>query len=726
MKLPNNPSFANGRAGRSPLLVHLPLALLLFGSGLTAAEPTFRPWPEYQVIMWTGDSAAKEPAKWQLFFQRLREMNVTAGMVHGDGDLSPLLDAKFPYYVENMVNQGLCLKWNSQVRDWDKMVTAWKDRRDEAGLVRDFSFDDSDWRGWALRQVGSLVAKNAPHAPLLYDLRDELSTTISANPFDYDFSPTALAGFRTWLKTQYPSLAALNAQWETAFKAWDEVKPFTTDQIKNRMASGDAIPRGKPDWQAVQRVKLDPAAARKQPTAWNFSPWADHRSYMDHSLATTLDRLRQMARHLDPLTPVGIEGTQMPAAFGGYDLWRLSQAIDWVESYDIGNAREIFGSFMPGAVFLSTVGEQDAAAARRRLWHLLLEGDRGCIVWWSEDCIDWNSADYALTPRAKALAPVFAELRSPLARLFMRAKREVDPIAIHYSQASIQVNWLLESTVDGSTWLRRFSSYEATHNRMAQRRQAWVKLLQDAGYTPCFLATAQIEQGALANQRVLVCADSLAMSDAEAAAISKWISPDPNDRTPHLLLGSNEPNLFDHHGKLRPVGHLAVMGGRVMHLDSTWQARRFPGGIAFNEMETDLRDSLTRRDGRKTSASNPEDQIADVLHELVSPAVAIPRQLGVRVHRYRLGTARLLAFERNFVWQMGEDLRSKGGNGALENPVTFEARLAAPAHAYDLRSGKYLGHGDRFAITVHPDAPTLLALTPQPLAEGPVIKQLAP
>jgi hypothetical protein len=416
----------------------------------------------------------------------------------------------------------------------------------------------------------------------------------------------------------------------------------------------------------------------------------------------------------------------MPAAFGGYDLWRLSQAIDWVEPYDIGNAREIFGSFMPGAVFLSTVGEQDAAAARRRLWHLLLEGDRGCIVWWSEDCIDWNSADYALTPRAKALAPVFAELRSPLARLFMRAKREVDPIAIHYSQASIQVNWLLESTVDGSTWLRRFSSYEATHNRMAQRRQAWVKLLQDAGYTPCFLATAQIEQGALANQRVLVCADSLAMSDAEAAAISKWISPDPNDRTPHLLLGSNEPNLFDHHGKLRPVGHLAVMGGRVMHLDSTWQARRFPGGIAFNEMETDLRDSLTRRDGRKTSASNPEDQIADVLHELVSPAVAIPRQLGVRVHRYRLGTARLLAFERNFVWQMGEDLRSKGGNGALENPVTFEARLAAPAHAYDLRSGKYLGHGDRFAITVHPDAPTLLALTPQPLAEGPVIKQLAP
>jgi hypothetical protein len=692
---------------------------------LPAAEPDFRPWPEYQVILWTGDSAAKNPAKWPLFFQRLREMNVTAGMVHGDGDLRPLLEAKFPYYVENMVNRGLCLKWNSKVRDWDQMVTSWKNPRDEAGLVRDYSLDDPQWRDWALSQVRSLVKKNAPHAPLLYNLRDELSTTISANPFDYDFSPTALAGFRTWLQTQYRSLAALNAQWETAFKTWDEVKPFTTDQIKNRMASGDAIPRGKPDWQAVQRIQLDPAAARKQPTAWNFSPWADHRSYMDHSLATTLDTLRQAARDLDPRTPVGIEGTQMPAAFGGYDLWRLSQAIDWVEPYDIGNAREIFGSFMPGRIFLSTVGEQDARAARRRLWHLLLEGDRGCIVWWSEDCLDWTSADYALTPRAKALAPVFAELRAPLARLFLLAKREVDPVAIHYSQASVQVNWLLESTVDGSTWLRRFSSYEASHNWMTQRRQAWVKLLQDAGYTPRFLSTAQIEQGALENQRVLVCADSLAMTDTEAAAISKWISPAGRQPASRLLLGSDEPNLFDGHGRLRPVGHLAALGDRTLQRDSTWHLRQSAGKLAFHETAADLRDSLARRIGQQATAATLEDQLADQLHDLLPPAVAIPRHLGVRTHRYRLGNARLLAFERNFVWQMGEDLKSHGGNGPLEKPVTFEARLAAPAHAYDLRTEKYLGHGDRFRLTVNPDSPTLLALTATPLAAGPVIPQLA-
>jgi hypothetical protein len=81
--------------------------------------------------------------------------------------------------------------------------------------------------------MSSIARKHGPHKPLAYDIRDELSVTISANPFDYDFSPQALAGFRSWLRGEYRDLARLNAQWETRFGSWDEVKPFTTDQVKN-------------------------------------------------------------------------------------------------------------------------------------------------------------------------------------------------------------------------------------------------------------------------------------------------------------------------------------------------------------------------------------------------------------------------------------------------------------------------------------------------------------
>ena len=224
--------------------------------------------------MWIGDTAYKKPEKLPLFFQRLREMGINTGMVTGDADAQPLLDAKLPFYVENIVNKGLCLKWSSKVSDWDKMVTAWKTARDEAGLVRDYSLDDPQWREWARGAMKSAVRKHATNHPLAYDIRDELSTTMSANPFDYDFSPTALAGFRDWLKTQYADLAALNAEWDTHFEKWEDVKPFTTDQIKNRMAGGEpdahGCPRGKPDWQAVQQIKFDPNEARKNPARWNF------------------------------------------------------------------------------------------------------------------------------------------------------------------------------------------------------------------------------------------------------------------------------------------------------------------------------------------------------------------------------------------------------------------------------------------------------------------------
>src|SRR2546430_12986111 len=108
----------------------------------------------------------------------------------------------------------------------------------------------------------------------------------------------------------------------------------------------------------------------------------------------------------------------------------------------------LFRSFMPGKTFVTTVFENDTRHAQRRLWHLLLEGDRGCIGWWSEDCFNWNSPDYKLTPKAQALAPALKEMTSPLAQIFLCAKRERDPVYFHYSQPSIQVDWLLESTVD--------------------------------------------------------------------------------------------------------------------------------------------------------------------------------------------------------------------------------------------------------------------------------------
>ena len=104
-------------------------------------------------------------------------------------------------------------------------------------------------------------------------------------------------------------------------------------------------------------------------------------------------------------------------------------------------------------------------------------------------------------------------------------------------------------------------------------------------------------------------------------------------------------------------------------------------------------------------------EVVKLLAEEMPPAVRVPREACVLTHRYRLGTARLLAFERNIVWQMSEDLKPAVRNEGLEKPVTFEAGLPEPAHVYDLRSGRYLGFLRSIPVNLDPWQPSLYALT---------------
>lgn len=78
-------------------------------------------------------------------------------MISGGANPAPAASRKFPYYVENLVNRGLCLKWNSKVRDWDKVVTDWaKTGRPDAALERDYCLDDPAWNAWARGEVDQI------------------------------------------------------------------------------------------------------------------------------------------------------------------------------------------------------------------------------------------------------------------------------------------------------------------------------------------------------------------------------------------------------------------------------------------------------------------------------------------------------------------------------------------------------------------------------------------
>ncbi len=642
------------------------LAVLAFCACASAAPGAAgqRPWGgRYRTILWCGDRVERSRAHTNALASACRELGVTTLMTGPRGDPTPWLGAGFDYYVENVVSPGLCLKFRSTVTDWDAFVTAWAKHRGHGEFTRDYCLADPVWRGGARAAVREAAARHAPDAPVLYDLRDELSVTVSANPFDYDFAPASLAAFRLWLQTRHPSLVALNAAWLTAYPSWEAVTPFSTDEIKARLAGLVDAQGRKPDWPAVRATRYTPEAVRAAPARWHLAPWCDFRTFMDDCLAETLDDLCAASHAADPATPVGIEGTQMPSAWGGYDLWKLSRVLDWVEPYDITAARAVFGSFMRGKPLLATYGERDPVAVSRRMWHLLLEGDCGAILWWSEDLLEGEGGALRLSAKGRALAPAVREMQTPLARLLLRAERVSDPVAVHYSQASIQLAWLFESFEDGATWHRRFSSYEATHSRHAALRTELWQRLREAGWSPQFVSYEEIENNALAERGFNACLlpDSYALSDREALALRAFAKI-PGNR----LLHTGEPGVFDASGTPR-------------------DAPPFP--------------------------SCPQTA-AQLVDGLPPPAVRVATPgTGVCVYRYRVGGEPIFALEQRQHGQVGEDVTASATpeKSGKTQRVSFVYNDRRPL--LDLRSGQTVGRDGRAEVAVPFERPAVLGFS---------------
>jgi len=169
---------------------------------------------------------------------------------------------------------------------------------------------------WLFTHEGRM---HRPYRPLFYSVGDEPGLANQAAPFDYCFSPYCKRAFRTWLKERYKTLEALNAQWGTKYKDWKEVRGATTDEI----------------------------FARKDN---NFSAWCDHKDFMDDVLiGAYAEAGRNLKRH-DPAGRIGMGGGQGPSAVGGWDWWKLSQALDVMEAYYIGNNYEFMRSFNPDLI----------------------------------------------------------------------------------------------------------------------------------------------------------------------------------------------------------------------------------------------------------------------------------------------------------------------------------------------------------------------------------------
>jgi len=319
-----------------------------------ATPPVTADWPDYQIIMWQPQTETR--------YAGLRRLGVTAGAVLASragtdpaqvaAATIPLRAAGLRWYVENIATDfyapyhrwqpGHPVTW----RFTAAQALHRQDPADPAAFIRDPSLSDPAWLARVGERLAAHVRAHAAEHPLFYALGDETGIADLAAPWDFDFSPASLAGFRAWLRENYGSLAALNREWGSDFSSWDAVAPMTTDA-------------------ALQR------------TDGNFAAWGDFKAWMDIAFAAALRAGTDAVHRADPAALAGIEGGQVPG-WGGYDYGRLAGAVDVMELYDAGNNVEIVRSLNPAVTLLTTSGG-GGAAERWRIWHELLLGGRGLI-----------------------------------------------------------------------------------------------------------------------------------------------------------------------------------------------------------------------------------------------------------------------------------------------------------------------------------------------------------
>lgn len=385
------------------------------------AKPAERRWWDYHIIMWQQHSAA--------MFTVLKDLGITGGQYSGRSRTPPkfLLDNDLRWYAENIATDFYAEyhRWRRDRKpNWsftEAKELYKKDPASKEALKRHPSLSDPVWLEKIHDRLVESARFHSPYRPFFYSLGDESGVADLAAFWDFDFSDHSLAAMREWLKERYGTLDALNRQWGTEFSAWERVVPETTRE-------------------AMQR------------TDDNFSSWSDHKEWMDVAFARALEMGAGAINSVDPDAYVSIGGAQMPG-WGGYDYSRITKALSAIEPYDIGNNVEIIRSLNPDLVAV-TAAFATGPWEKHRVWYELLHGHRGLILW--DDKSQYVSkSDLSVGDRGRETAPYYNEIRNGIGPLLINSTRQSDPIAIHYSQPSMRIEWLLAQKPKGDAWIER-------------------------------------------------------------------------------------------------------------------------------------------------------------------------------------------------------------------------------------------------------------------------------
>lgn len=718
--------------------------------------PTKRDWDHYPVFTWSNYPAP--------YFDDLRRLGITGTIAYKEQPIDNIEASNFDLYAEQLSPYEVSVyhrPFDLNVEDpieptrekfkygflltWDGVRQRYMRAREKAGessiasdphlrkaLWRHFCLNNPDTWTKAEALMEHMVKLHKPRRPVYYSIADEPGITDQAAPMDFCFCSHCLSKMRGWLEQEYTTLKELNNQWGTSFTRWSDVIPETTDDVIRR-----------------QREKRD----------FNFSSWNDHREFMNDTFAEAFARLQAVGKKVDPYGYFALEGGQPPSVFGGYDYAKLVPAVEVHEIYNIGCNDEIVRSFANDRTVKLTCFFGSDKLITSFMWYQLLHGDKAQIHW---DFDQKGKKTFIEKPsrrqtiKAKNFAPTMRELTRGAAEQIYQCKRVSEQVAIHYSQPSINANWIIDVMEEGEDWVMRDSEHETSRNPNLRVRYGWVKLIEDIGHQHRFVSGDMLAKDVLIeeNFKVLILPQSLAISDVEADAIKRFV------RNGGTVIADNRPGIMDGHCRRTKNGLLDdLFGTKRKEIDFTYTGpvvdkvkltdifgldalelpvaelgvtavsakiggtaaskpclyvNKYGAGTAVN-LNINLEPYINyRRLPGSAGETTPQRLLAKLFeHAGISPEATVRTKAqrhppGWELIPFEMGDARLTALVLN-------ELRRYGGIGEqldTDNPFAgrhqIEVEVKNPGHVYDGRKGTYFGFTDTARLSIHHLEPALL------------------
>lgn len=512
--------------------------------------------------------------------------------------------------------------------------------------------------------------------------------------FDGCFCEDCQKAMRKYLQSEYVSLDALNKAWETSFASWDKVVARTLSEVREEGCK-------------------------------SFASWVDHRTFNDISRAKCICAIQRGIHAMNPDLGYSLSGTSETNSWNAWDWYLLMEELYAFSSY-VGEQTIQQLSFakrpirnMPWSGYDKSQEVEDYSMLSNLMYGASGMSIFGCNLYYYPD---WTIPDTGI-----GLKNIIRKYTNGPAELIMASEFAFEPIALHYSPASIKVDF-------------------ATGHELARKSSVtgFKGILQDAWCNYSYVSYRQLEKEPLNKYGIIVLPVSMALSDREIDGLERFV------RNGGTLIADMVPGLYDQHGtprtsrKLLSIFGLAKQGvvtkgnvvlngikGELAGLSKDVGAYedgiKLAGGVAYGSISGKpamvvnscgkgkavyMACDIIAKCGelgamRKNGQNSPfMSKIGKFFGALLAERAIQPKATvelaSTQVVVRQLGTAKILGVIRDV--SQTKDFDPK--------PHDAIVRLREKYHVYDLLERRYLGFTNAFEYTFLPTTQAAFILMP--------------